>query len=267
MPYDFHLDPEKKWRQQYLTCKNHILPFILEKVNLPPNAQILEIGCGEGGVLKAFIERGFTCYGIDLSPSRIENARKILKEEVEKKLVVFYAFDIHDDQHFEHLFGKIDLVILKDAIEHIHDQKKFLTALHKFIKPEGCVFLSFPPWYNPFGGHQQIAASVLRYVPWFHMTPRGLYRNILKLFGETEQRIRGLLEIYDTRLSIRKFDQILSQTNWQVRRRQFFLVNPGYEVKFGLKPRKQIGFVGHIPELRDFISTAVYYVVSKSLKK
>ena len=262
MPYDFHLDPEKKWRQQYLTCKNHILPFILEKVNLPPNAQILEIGCGEGGVLKAFIERGFTCYGIDLSPSRIENAKKILKEEVEKKLVAFYAFDIHDDQHFEHLFGKIDLVILKDAIEHIYDQEKFLTALHKFIKPEGSVFLSFPPWLNPFGGHQQVADSLLRYVPWFHITPRSLYRNILKLFGETEQRIRGLLEIYDTRLSIRKFDQILSQTNWQVRRRQFFLINPGYEFKFGLKPRKQIDFIGHIPALRDFISTAVYYIVN-----
>jgi len=77
MPYDFHLDPEKKWRQQYLTSKNHILPFILEKVNLPPNAQILEIGCGEGGVLKAFIESGFTCYGIDLSPARISKPRRL----------------------------------------------------------------------------------------------------------------------------------------------------------------------------------------------
>ena len=262
MPYDFHLDPEKRWRQQYLTCKNHILPFILEKVNLPPNAQILEIGCGEGGVLKAFIERGFTCYGIDLSPSRIENAKKILKEEVEKKLVAFYAFDIHDDQHFGHLFGKIDLVILKDAIEHIYDQEKFMTALHKFIKPEGSVFLSFPPWRNPFGGHQQIAASVLRYVPWFHVLPRGFYQSILKLFGESNKNIQTLLEIYDTRLSIRKFERILSLSKWKTCRRQFFLINPGYEFKFRLKPRKQIGFIGHIPELRDFISTAVYYIVN-----
>ena len=89
MPYDFHLDPEKKWRQQYLTCKNHILPFILEKVNLPPNAQILEIGCGEGGVLKAFIERGFTCYGIDLSPSRIEMLRKFSRRKLRKSWWLF----------------------------------------------------------------------------------------------------------------------------------------------------------------------------------
>ena len=262
MPYDFHLDPEKKWRQQYLTSKNHILPFILEKVNLPPNAQILEIGCGEGGVLKAFIESGFTCYGIDLSPSRIENAQKIFKEEVQKKLVTFYAFDIHDDQHFEHLFSKIDLVILKDAIEHIYDQEKFLTALHKFVKPGGTVFLSFPPWHNPFGGHQQITASVLRYVPWFHILPRSFYQSILKFFGESDKSIQALLEIYDTRLSVRKFEKILSLTKWEVRKRQFFLVNPGYEVKFGLKPRKQIEFISRIHELRDFISTAVYYVVS-----
>ncbi len=262
MPYDFHLDPGKKWRQQYLTSKNHILPFTLERVDLSPDARILEIGCGEGGVLKAFIERGFVCYGIDLSPSRIENARSILKEEVQKKSVTFYAFDIHDDQHFKHLFGKIDLVILKDAIEHIHDQEKFLIALHKFMKPGGSVFLSFPPWRNPFGGHQQIAVSVLKYIPWFHILPRSFYRAILKCFGESDNSIQELLEIYDTRLSIRRFEKILSLSNWKIRRRQFFLVNPGYEVKFGLKPRKQIELISCIPGVRDFVSTAVYYIVN-----
>jgi len=37
-----------------------------------------------------------------------------------------------------------------------------------------------------------------------------------------------------------------------------FFNKSGIEVNFGFKPRKQIEFIGRIPELRDFISTAVY---------
>lgn len=262
MPYAHHFDPKKKWRQQYLTTKNHILPFILQEHDLPEGARILEIGCGEGGVLKAFTDRGYTCLGIDISSSRIENARKILQEEAESGHITFYAADIHDDKHFERLRGSIDLVILKDAIEHIYEQGKFMDALHKFIKPDGIVFLSFPPWHNPFGGHQQLADSILKFVPWFHIAPRGFYRSILKLFGETDQQIEVLLEIYNTRLSIRKFEKILLETDWKVSKRQFFLVNPGYEIRFGMKPRKQIGLISRIPGVRDFVSTAVYYIIS-----
>ena len=69
------------------------------------------------------------------------------------------AVDIHDDRHFEHLFGKIDLVILKDAIEHIYDQEKFLTALHKFIKPRAPYFYLFRPGVIHLG---DISRSLIR---------------------------------------------------------------------------------------------------------
>lgn len=261
MPYTFHLDPEQKWKQQYLTAKKHILPFILQYHKLPKHAKILEIGCGEGGVLKAFSDVDYTCFGIDIAPSRIEHAKTLLENEVLNKLISFYIGDVHDTKIFEHLIGEIDLIILKDAIEHLNDQKKILNVLHKFIKEDGIVFIAFPPWYNPFGGHQQLAESFLKYVPWFHIFPRTVYRRTLKLFGETEIKIKGLLEIYDTRLSINKFEKLLSRTNWKTRVRQFYLSNPSYEIKFGITSRKQLGLISRIPVLRDFVSTAVYYLI------
>jgi len=261
MPYEFHLDPKKKWEQQYLATKYHILPFLKEVISLSDLSNVLEIGCGEGGVLKAFCDEGYTCYGVDIASHRIESARHILSDDVRAKRVTFYAADVHDTETFAHLMGQVDLLILKDAIEHIYQQEKILQVLHQFVRPGGHVFIAFPPWWNPFGGHQQVAQSFLRFVPWFHVFPRALYQKILQTCGEPEAKVNGLLEVYDTRLPVRKFESLLHCTDWPVLKRQFFLFNPIYEYKFGLKGRRQFELVSGIPLLRDFLSTAVYYVL------
>jgi cyclopropane fatty-acyl-phospholipid synthase-like methyltransferase len=67
MPYAHHSDPIAKWQQQYDVTKSHIVPFVLDMHPIAPGGLILEIGCGEGGVLKAFTEMGFRCYGVDIS--------------------------------------------------------------------------------------------------------------------------------------------------------------------------------------------------------
>ncbi len=261
MPYPHHSDPAQKWRQQYLTTKHHILPFVSQHWTFAQQAKVLEIGCGEGGVLKAFSEAGFLCYGIDLSESRISHGRKLISEEIENNNITLYTGDVHDTEIFEHLAGEMDLIILKDAIEHIPEQEKMLKILHRFTKDDGAIFLAFPPWINPFGGHQQLAASVLKFVPWFHILPRGLYRKILELFHETDSQIQVLMEVCDTRLTTARFERMLSNTDWHIKTRQFFLFNPGYEFKFGLRPREQFKVISGMPVLRDFASTAVYYLV------
>jgi len=166
MPYAFHHDPKAKWQQQYLTAQNHILPFIEQYLTLPPNGTILEVGCGEGGVLKAFSDAGYLCHGLDIAENRIENAKQLLSDDVQSGSITFYSGDIHDLNLLAHLREEIDLIVLKDAIEHIPDQERMLGALHQFVKNDGYVFVAFPPWCNPFGGHQQLAQSFLRFVPW-----------------------------------------------------------------------------------------------------
>lgn len=264
MPYDFHKDPRAKWDQQYLVTKNHILPFIEEHVSLNAGSKVLDIGCGEGGVLKAFLERGIIGVGIDISASRIENAKKLFSEEIAEDKVSFFAGDIHDTRPIQHLLHDIDLIILKDAIEHIFEREKMLRALHKFIKNGGVVFFAFPPWFNPFGGHQQLAESALRYVPWFHLFPRGIYQKILRACGESAVKIDSLLKIYDTRLPTKRFETLLQTTHWQIKIRRFYFLNPIYEYKFGIKGRKQLFAIAALPVVRDVVSTGVYYIVQEA---
>ncbi len=261
MPLEFHSDPKKKWEQQYLVTRDHILPFVQGKATLPERANILEVGCGEGGVLKAFCEAGYLCHGVDLAENRIRSANELLAAEVEQGTITFYAGNVHDTELFAHLKGNIDLLILKDAIEHIPEQEKILRALRSFLKPGGLAFVAFPPWRSPFGGHQQLADSRLKYLPWFHILPKTLYRTILRLAGETETQIGVLMEIYDTRLPTSTFERHLRAAGWRIQLRRFFLFNPIYEYKFGIRGKKQFATIAALPHLRDFLSTGVYYLL------
>lgn len=261
MSFEFHSDKAKYFRWQYENCRDYVIPFIEEAMPLQKGMKVMEIGCGEGGVLKAFWERGCDCLGVELSPSRVENARKLMPEETASGTMDFLTSNIYDVK-FEDYAGKWDLIVLKDAIEHIPDQEKIIGYLKKFLKPEGRIFFGFPPWRMPFGGHQQIAKSkLLSRWPWLHLHPRFMYKFILKIFGESQLRIDELMEIVDTKISINQFQKICKVVGFTFMHKQFYLVNPIYRFKFGIKPRKQLGVISAIPWFRDFYTTTVYYLV------
>jgi hypothetical protein len=152
---------------------------------------------------------------------------------------------------------------MRDVIEHIHDQDLFMDYVKRFLKPGAVFFLAFPPWYNPFGGHQQICANkYLSKLPYFHLLPNIIYRSVLKLGGEPPERIESLLEIKETGISIERFEKILKKYNYSILSKQLFLVNPNYEIKFGLRPRRQNKLIANIPFISDIFTTSAYYLIS-----
>ena len=264
MAFDFHKDWERYFNIQYENSKKSIIPFIKHNMALGPNSRVLEIGCAEAGVLKAFTELGASCTGIELHSSRIERAKRFLVAEFESGQINFIVRDIYDINVDKDLPAKFDLIILKDVIEHIHNQDKFVSRLGDFLNPGGKVFFGFPPWYMPFGGHQQVCESrFLSKFPYFHLLPSVLYKWILQIFGEGEKKIVDLLEIKETGISISRFERIMKTNNFGILKRKLYLISPIYEYKFNLQPRTQFPFISSIPYLRDFLSTAVYYLVEK----
>ena len=262
--HGFHKNKEQYFRYQYLNSKTYVVPFLAPHVDLNKKLHVLEIGCGEAGVLKAFTELGHQCIGIELSPSRVERAREFMAKEVSNGQIDFIARDIYDIDVDKDLDHKFDIVILKDVIEHIHDQAKFIAKLNDYVSPNGVVFFGFPPWYMPFGGHQQMATKKILSLPYYHILPKPIYKGILKLFGERPGRINDLLEIKDTAISIERFERIVKNENYKIVERQLYIFNPIYQYKFNIKPRKQLGLISAIPFVRNFLSTCAYYVIKKS---
>lgn len=263
--FDFHKDKARYFQMQYEVTKEYVIPFLRDEIDLNKPMNILEIGCAEAGVLKAFLEKGHDCTGIELDDARVKLANQFFKEEVKANKIRFISRNIYDIDPSKDLADKFDLILLKDVIEHIHDQDRFMGALKSFLKPNGKVFFGFPPWQMPFGGHQQVCSNkFLSRLPYFHLLPSPLYKGVLKLGKESNAKIDELIEIKETGISVERFERILEQRAYKTLKKELFLFNPIYEYKFNLKPRKQLPIVKGIPIVRNFLSTCAYYLVTPS---
>lgn len=253
-----HSNRDLYFKEQNTTCEKYILPLINSHKKLDSTSRVLEIGCGYGGNLLPFIELGCQVTGIDIREASIEVAKDYLNASSNDNLTLICS-DIYDVTEYD---GYFDVIFMKDTIEHIPNQEKFMPILKKFLKKDGIVFQGFPPWSNPFGGHQQMCESkILSKLPWFHLLPRPLYKGFLKLFGEKQSTIDSFVsDVYDTGISVQRFFKICKQNNFKVVKSDFYFINPNYEIKFKLKPKKIYTFL-NIPFLRDFYTTTVYCIL------
>lgn len=255
-----HQNRNAYFQEQTYTTQKYVIPFIDDIIKIDNNISILEIGCGEGGNLVPFANIGCNVLGIDLSEKKIENAKLFFKDHENSKNVRFICDDIYNESCINEQF---DLIFMRDVLEHIHNQEKFLHYVKRFLKPQGKFFLGFPPWQNPFGGHQQMCKSkLLSNLPFWHILPMPLYKGIMKIFGEHKSTINALVEIKETRISIERFKKIAKNEKYKIEKEVFYFINPNYEVKFKLKVRKQLNIISLIPYFRNYTITTCYYLIS-----
>jgi 2-polyprenyl-3-methyl-5-hydroxy-6-metoxy-1,4-benzoquinol methylase len=254
-----HFNREKYFEEQAIVTAKYVIPYIDAFYPVSPDFVVAEIGCGEAGNLKPFLDMGCKVIGIDIAANKIENGKKFYEHHPLKSNLTLIAADIYDIKPED--IDAIDLIIMRDTIEHIPNQEMFLRNMKKYLKPEGKVFFGFPPWRMPFGGHQQICSSkFLSSMPYIHLLPKGAYISVLKMFGESDDKISALIEIRDTRISISRFHEILENNKLSIIGQDYYLINPNYEIKFKLKVRK-LPFILNIPYVRDFFTTTCYCIV------
>ena len=256
-------DKPRYFEIQYLNSRDSIIPFLNDIYTPKKNDNVLEIGSSEGGVLRAFTELECKCTGIELAQYRVDLANGFMSDEVNKGLVNFISEDIFkiDPNTLPH---KFDLIILKDVIEHIHNQEKFMQRVETFLADDGVIFFGFPAWRMPYGGHQQCAESkIMAKLPYYHLLPMPIYKMLLKLFGEKQSIIDGLVEIKETGISTKRFEKICQQNNYKIVKQIKYLVAPIYEYKFGYKTKILPKWLGAIPFINDFFTFQSYYIVKK----
>jgi hypothetical protein len=83
----------------------------------------------------------------------------------------------------------------------------------------------------------------------------------LRKGGESESLIEELVEVKETGLSIEQFERYVKRAGMKIFGRTYYLINPIYRYKFGLKPRKQNALVATLPYVRNYFTTCMYYVV------
>lgn len=259
-------------RQQYFdelarTSEKFFVPYIEQHRQLVPGLRVLEVGCGVGGNLAPIAARGCEVTGIDLASDNIVAAKDCFAAKgLEGLFVCQNFFEMEESTSPDRPAGEgvFDVVVCHDVIEHIFDKENFLRKVSRLVKRDGVVFMSFPAWQMPFGGHHQNCRSrLVSHCPFLHLLPRGLYRWILQRAGESEGTVKEMLEIKETRTPIELFERLSRKVDFKVLDRRLYFINPHYETKFGLRPRRLWSFIAQIPWVRNFFTTSCFYLLKR----
>ncbi|GMT32774.1 hypothetical protein PFISCL1PPCAC_24071, partial [Pristionchus fissidentatus] len=121
-----------------------IVRGLLEKVDVKPDARVLEVGYGRGNGIGEALKRVSTgsgvVFGIERSPYMEEVTRKkfILEEREQAKLVLDRCFDL---RHLAYPSDFFDVVFHVDLFYFIKQESMLdvCRELHRVMKPEGII--------------------------------------------------------------------------------------------------------------------------------
>lgn len=106
--------------------------------------RVLDIGCGNGHMLFYLIDKYNELYGIDITSSRLEEARKTAAEKYSDlpKRFYFYEGNLDKGVNFESNF--FNTIICLAILEHVYDIYSLVKELYRVLKPGGYVIAEVP---------------------------------------------------------------------------------------------------------------------------
>ena len=210
-----HTDRKMYFHDLEITSKEFYISYLSTFKELTSKSRILEVGCGEGGNLVPFAQLGCKVTGIDIAECRIEDAKAYFSEISSNATFVCCDFMKYNAPVNEE--EKFDVILLHDVIEHVPTKEPFLAHLKSFLKSTGVLFVGFPAWQMPFGGHQQICRSKLcSHLPFIHLLPNFLYKLLLKTCNEENGTISELMSIKECQTSIELFERLIRKCGFSV---------------------------------------------------
>ena len=136
-------DDEKFFENQHNIGKNY-LANIEKFLNKSLEGEtVYEIGCGMGGILKAFKDKICTIKGVDLGEEYINIGRDKYNLDLEAA-----------EWQILKKYQKADILILSHVLEHITTPIDFLKDIREIIKDEGLLYVAVPTieviplWYQ-----------------------------------------------------------------------------------------------------------------------
>jgi len=181
---------------------------------------VLDLGCGRGGVLitlAGILTARY--YGIDTNYKSIITAIEKYKNSAANfgSSVWFNVYSAVEP------YSVIpETILMNDVAEHVSFDK-MLTA-----NPGRHVYVSFPPWTSPFGGHQQTCLTPWRYIPWVHMV-----KPIWKRLLDTARNIDDLTSAKEQRITSRGTERIAHNHGYDMLYKRKWILRPEL-MRYGL---------------------------------
>jgi len=126
---------------QEFQAKEIVAELKKRKIDLK-NKKVLELGAGMGGYSRIFKKSSKELIINDISKPYALKLDPSLK---------FKQFNV--TRKFPFKDNSFDFVFACSLIEHVEKPDKMIKEIGRVLKPRGMLYLSFPPFYSPIGGH------------------------------------------------------------------------------------------------------------------
>lgn len=242
---------------QRIVCRDVVIPWLVKRIALD-GLLVGDFGAHHGGMVDALRGWGHVAgaMGLELSEDVVASSPFVSDERFRLECADVLAPGADGP--------KFDLVLLHDVLEHIPEYNHALDAIRSSLREGGYVFVSFPPYYSAFGGHQQYARGVARFTPFVHLLPARLFYRVAEPGEQEYMTAEGahedLVSVRRTRLTLAAAERAFARARLEVVARELFLVRPEYTVRYGLKARGA-RLLGTLPGVRELGINGAFYLL------
>ncbi|WP_105616448.1 class I SAM-dependent methyltransferase [Vallitalea okinawensis] len=137
--------------------------WFFEKMDIPENSKILELGCGNGvlwQVNKQAVKENWDITLSDFSEGMLQDSKQNISIEKVK-------FEIIDIQEIPYEDESFDIIIARHMLYHVPDIDKALSEVKRVLKPNGKFYVST----NGKGHMQELIELVKKYDKYINFNP------------------------------------------------------------------------------------------------
>jgi SAM-dependent methyltransferase len=163
---------------------------------------VLDYGCGEGQDAVEIAHEAAEVIGLDIRPKMLQiSAARAEKEGVAHKCSFVTGTS-----------RQVDAVISMDCFEHFDAPDAALKDMHRLLKPEGRVYISFGyTWYHPYGGH------LFSIFPWAHL----IFSEKALMRWRSDIRSDGAKRFHEVegglnQMTIRRFEKLIRESPFTI---------------------------------------------------
>jgi ubiquinone/menaquinone biosynthesis C-methylase UbiE len=124
-------------REAYLLYLKHLFAYEAVKKFIPEKSSVMEVGCGEGYGTNYLSHNVQHIVGLDVNEDVIQHASR-------KYRSARCSFKFYDGVNIPYNDSTFDVVVSFQVIEHVQDDKSFLTEIRRVLKTGGTCLLTTP---------------------------------------------------------------------------------------------------------------------------
>ena len=124
-----------------LSGDRHVKMQNLFPADLNQDSNILDYGCGMGGVSQLFADRyGCRVDGVEISENELQKAKIAFGENEKIDFMLLHEFTFPKERY--------DLVFSSQVIEHVHNPGNYLSKINYMLKDDGYLLIGLPNIVN-----------------------------------------------------------------------------------------------------------------------